>query len=175
MAQFVKLQMTGFNELDEALRQLPKTMSRSVLLKALKKAAKPSLRKGRAEAPKGQGDLADSVDVRPMRRRRYGVEVALGPNAPHAHLVELGTRPRVTIIAKKRALSDGTEIFGVRVENGAMKPNRFWTRSWEMTKMEDLQILGDSIWEELFKAAERLGKKASVGRLSGAEKEALGG
>lgn len=172
--KFIEMKMHGLKELDDALAQLPKSMSRSILIKALKRAAEPAMRKGQANAPTGKTlGIVNSVGARPMRRRRFGAEIAVGPNAPHAHLIEFGTKPRVTVIDRKGVLSDGTAVYGVRVENSGVKPNRFWTRAWEATKGEVLAELKELIWAELHKAAKRLGGQAARGKLTSSGKDAL--
>jgi len=172
---FVQFNVRGLKELDKALAQLPKSMSRRVLIKALTKAAEPLIRRGRLEAPKGwTRKLMESFGVRPMRRKRYGAEVAVGPNAPHAHLVEFGTAPRVTVVSTKKVLAGGGEVFGVRVENAGVRPNRFYTRAWEATKMQVLADLRRRVWEELAAAARKLSKKADRGTLGRGDLEALG-
>ena len=174
MPKLISMRMLGFKELDKALSQLPKTMARDVLLKALKQAAEPALRQGEANAPRGETlGIIGSFGARTMKRRRFGSEIAVGPNAPHAHLSEFGTKPRVTVVENKGVLSDGTHVFGVRVENAGIKPNRFWTRAWESTRNEVLGELKRLVWKELKKAAKRLGGQAARGKLSSAGKESL--
>ena len=174
MAKFINMRMLGFKELDKALSEIPKAMSRDVLLKALKRAAEPALSQGEANAPMGATlGIVNSFGARAMKRRRYGAEIAVGPNAPHAHLIEFGTKPHVTVIENKGVLSDGTHVYGVRVENKGVTPNRFWTRAWESTRNEVLSELQRYIWAELKKAAKRLGGQAARGRLSSEGKDSL--
>lgn len=174
-AGYIQFRTMGFKELDEALWDLPRAIAARALLKALKQAAEPAIRKGQATAPIGTTlGIINSIGARRMKRRRYGVEISIGPNAPHAHLIEFGTKPRVTVIEKKGVLSDGTNVYGVRIENGGLKPNRFWTRAWEATKFEVLSDFRELVWAALLKEAKKLGRKAARGMLNSAEKDMLG-
>ena len=174
-AGYIQFRTMGFKELDEALWALPRIITSRVLLKALKKAAEPAIRKGQATAPIGTTlGIINSIGARRMKRRRYGVEISIGPNAPHAHLIEFGTKPHVDIIEKKGVLSDGSNVYGVRVVNPGIRPNRFWTRAWEATKFEVLSDFRHHVWSALLKEAKKFGRDAERGMLSSAQKDMLG-
>lgn len=149
------MRIAGFRELDRLLAQLPKAVGFQVRYRALLKASKVFLAEARANAPVDEGDLKKSIGAARMRRRTYGAEVAAGASAPHAHLVESGTRERVV-------KSTGRKV-------GSTKPTRFLTRAWDSTKDEVLEEFSHELGSELVKAAEKLARKASQAKLTRAE------
>lgn len=153
----------GLEELDRMLRQLPKTIARSTLRKALEKAAIPirDEAKREAETISTYSDFAESILIRSRlkanqrRRRRPGkdvVEIYVGSTAPHAHLIEFGTQERY-----RKKSGGGT---------GVMPANPFLTRAWEAKRKEALDRLTETLGQELEKAAARLRKRAEKGTLS---------
>jgi HK97 gp10 family phage protein len=144
-------------ELEEALAQLPKSMSKTVMRNACKKAAIPIRDEAVATVPMGpRGNLAKSIKVstklkksqqRWQNRDRSRVEVYVGSDAPHAHLVEWGTQER---FQKKRS----------NKSVGDMPSNPWFTRAFDATKGKALEIMLREISNELVKAAKRLATKA---------------
>lgn len=147
----ITVRVAGLKELDEALKQLPKSVGKTVLRNALKKAAAPVVADAKANAPRDRGDLAESIDIRAtltrrqrrMRARRGAVEMFIGPSFPlgaHGHLVEFGTVK--------------------------MPARPFLRPAWDSNKERVLETFGKLIWAELAKAAKRLAKRAAKGTLS---------
>lgn len=175
MSDFVKFKLTGLNGLSEALRQLPRALGDSVLKKALTQSAGPVVDYARATAGfiDRSGSLRKSIGVRPMRRRRYGSEIAMGPNAPHAHLVEFGTAAH-DITAKPGGILSWLGIRTKYVHHPGAKPKPFFRKAWDAkggpAMLEDL---GVRIWAELAKAADKLAKKGTAGKLSSRDMDAL--
>lgn len=188
-------ELVGIDELQRALKMLPKSMRRTPLLNALKAAGQPTMELAKANAPHGPtGNLADSIHVatqlnRNQRKRHQrmvdGVEVFIGSNAPHAHLVEFGTaermreggvEPRVVGQAAgtmgfdeggAASFEAGDFIFRTTGPGtGRMKPNPFLTRAWDATKHGALEILKRHLWAEIQAAARRVSKRAQKGTLS---------
>ena len=163
-------ELEGLEELDKMLQELPKSMGRSVMRKVLRKAAKPTEVAAKANVPKGDtGNLQDSIGIssrltknqrRHKSRNRDEVEVYVGSNAPHAHLVEFGTQERFR--GAQGARSARTYTGG---STGIMPANPFLTRAWDATKRKALVIIRDELAAELPKAAARLLKRAQKGTL----------
>lgn len=163
-------QLDGVEELDAMLQELPRAMSKSVLRKALTKALKPIQLVAKSNVPHGPtGNLANSIKIsgrlnknqrRGRQRLKDGVEVFVGSDAPHAHLVEFGTAERWRGkhgSRKKRTYTGGY--------TGIMPAEPFLTRAWESTKHKALDIFVVEVRQELYKAAKRLRTRAAKGTL----------
>ena len=152
--------LLGSKELDNALKKLPSAMSKSVLRAALKKAGQPVVNDAKSKAPRDRGDLAESIEIRPIlsrrqRRRRAkkgDIEMFIGatfPRGAHAHLVEFGT--------------------------SSMPARPFLRPAWDSHKRGVSRAIGRELWKALARAAKTLAKKATGGKLKGkAFKELLG-
>lgn len=150
--------ISGAKELEKALKQLPKSTSKSVLRTALRNAAKPTVNMAKATAPVGPtGNLRSSITAKTSlsksqkkRRQKVGdVEMFIGPTAPHGHLLEFGTVK--------------------------MAPRPFMRPAWDSTKQEVLDSIEKELWQAISKAASRLAKKAEAGTFSRTARRALGG
>ena len=94
------VQFYGVEALEKRLKTLSDKVARKEAVKILKKGAPPIKREMKRLAPKKSGALRDSIVTRRGKKRRdLGETVLIGPKggrgkkaAPHAHLVELGTR-----------------------------------------------------------------------------------
>ena len=146
----------GDKALERALAQLPKANSKSVLRRAITKAAEPTRAMAERDAPRDTGDLAESIQVttrlaRSQRPNRGGaVRVFIGAesrNTFYAHLVEFGTR------------------------HSRAQP--FLRPAWERTRREVLTEAGRLIWVNLAKTARTLARKAERGTLSRRAERAL--
>ena len=146
----------GLKELNDMLEQLPKSMQRTPLRNALKKAAKPIQRAAANSAPKGEtGNLADSfvISTKLQGRRvktKYSVHMFVGSTDPKAHLIEFGTTARYTKAGSYR---------------GEMPEYPFYTSVWDKHKWSTLYIIKTELAKELVKAAKRLRTKAIKGTL----------
>lgn len=170
----------GLAELDKMLSQLSKSMSRTVLRNALKKAGKPIADAATASVPVGKtGNLRRSIKISTKLKKsqyRYGrpsrvaVDVFVGSSAPHAHLVEFGTGPRR--LDSPRAVNLGGKV--VMVEHTGQMPARPFLRpAWDLNKEKAVKIFGEEVWKELTKAARRLRIRAERGTLGKRQVEAL--
>jgi HK97 gp10 family phage protein len=152
-----------FSEIDKMLAQLPKSMSKTVMRKALKKSAKPIKQAAESAAPEDDGVLKESFEISPKRagsrpRSKNGVYIFVGSTAPHAWLVEHGSGPRAHESGKS---------------TGQMPANPFFRNAWDANKNESLKILTKEIEVELLKAAKRLSTRAQSGKLGKAATKAL--
>jgi len=156
MAVGVRSTLTGAKELERALSQLPKSTSKSVLRRALKNAAKPTVVLAESLAPRDTGKFAESFEIRAQLKKsqKFGrgkigdVEMFVGSTDPKAHLIEFGTVK--------------------------MAPRPTLRPAWDSTKQKVLDAIEREIWESLAKAARTLAKKAQAGTLGKSARKALG-
>ena len=153
-----KMELTGADALQKALGELPKSLSKGVLRRALTKGAEPVLQAARENVPVDQGDLRDSLAIatrlskgqRQDSPRSKGAEIFIGPSWPkgaHGHLVEFGT------------------------SNTPAQP--FLRTAWDSRGEQVLPKFGEEVWVELEKTARRLAKQAERGKLSAAARRHL--
>jgi HK97 gp10 family phage protein len=162
--------MYGFDELEKMLGQLAKSMSKTVMKNALKKAAVPIRDEAIQNAPGGPtGNLKKGIKISTQltrRQRRYRklgeaeVFVGTAPPAYHGHLVEFGTIEREWKSGKS---------------TGRMTGKPFLRPAWDAKKGAALKILQIEVWRELEKAARRLRGKAEKGTLGKGAVRALRG
>ena len=142
MAKPVKLE--GFRELDAALAQLPKNIERSLLLRVAKKAMAPVRDRAKANAPRDQGDLADSIVMQASRltraaksqdrkRPKKGVRLYVGTADKAGFLQEFGT------------------------VNQPAQP--FFRPAWDGEKETLIVKVGRDLGPEIEKTAKRLAKR----------------
>lgn len=94
------VKLEGLEALERRLKTLSDKVARKEAVKILKKGAPPIKKEMKRLAPKKSGALRNSIVTRRGKKRRdLGETVLVGPKggkgknaAPHAHLVELGTR-----------------------------------------------------------------------------------
>lgn len=157
-ANRTRFQLEGAGQLDRALSQLPKSLSRGVLRRSLTKAAEPVRDAAQQNVPVRTGELRDSLAVatrltpsqRRLQTRAGGVVVYVGaswPQGAHAHLVEFGTA------------------------HSAAQP--FLRPAWDQHGAKVLPAFGEEVWQQLDRTAKRLAMQAEKGRLSRTSQRAL--
>lgn len=99
MPELVEFRMTGLEQINQALSQLPEKLARNVMRGALRAAAKPIKEEAFALAPVSSGRLADSVRVTsrikngiPTAAVKAGGKGARSASVFWARWVEKGTR-----------------------------------------------------------------------------------
>jgi len=169
-------EIAGVKEMMRFFDELPTvSMQKTVLRNALMKAGQPIAQEAIRNVPSHKsrflgnrrvgtlGRLARSIKVSTSLKAsqkkgkvsdRSRVTVYVGSTAPHAHLVEFGTVVRHTKKGKS---------------TGRMTPNPFLTRAWEATKSTALHIFAAEMKEQIIKAARRLAKRASKGKLTASQ------
>lgn len=94
------LRFEGIEEIAQVLSALPGRLGPQVILKTLRKAAKPIVAEAKSRAPRDKGDLIRSIGVINGRGQGKGQSVYVGPRRGGSfkgyagHLVEYGTGPR---------------------------------------------------------------------------------
>lgn len=147
----LRFQMAGTDQLIKAMKKLPKSMTKAVMRGAMRKVLLPVKRAAEARAPVGEtGRFKSSFEIRSTLSKRQrrgqagkfrgGVVMYVGSTDPKAHLLEFGT-------VKMRA-------------RPTLRP------AWDMHKRKMLHALGGELWKSLARAARRLAKAASAGKLS---------
>jgi HK97 gp10 family phage protein len=134
----VRVRFAGGKELEQALRQLPPSVTaKTVIKRALIKAAEPILRTARAMAPKDTGNLKAAIGsgtvlskrqrvLFPVPKGDVQVYVGVSPKANrYAHLLEFGTR--------------------------LVKARPFMRPSWDGHKAETLETIRELMWLEIRK------------------------
>lgn len=115
MAAPAKMEMIGFKALDKLLSDLPPKVSRLVQRKVVTAMSTPVLKAYRRNVKSLVGKVTGRLAQAPARKiktypRTQSVVGIVGPKlkvggrqkvAPHAHLVEFGTKPRSTKAGKK--------------------------------------------------------------------------
>jgi HK97 gp10 family phage protein len=140
MAQ--KFKVEGLKELEEALKELPRATARNVLLRTLKKEAKPIADAASQLAPddprtKGK-DLRESILIAsvPAKKRESDVEVAVGPAT--------------------RAFYGAFQEFGAP-QHG---PKPFLRPAGDQNVMGVLKGIRNTLADEIEKVRKRIAKKA---------------
>jgi HK97 gp10 family phage protein len=148
----VKISITGLKEIDDVLKAMPKELTHSVLGSAHAAAAKPLVNRMQLTAPEGPtGKLVDSIGiVRTSVKRTDNLgEIKVGPRrkrAPHAHLVEYGT--------KARRLK-GRGKYKAGTERGVMPKKPFVKPSFQQTKTVVEQGIASHIGRALSRTMKR--------------------
>lgn len=125
--------IVGAAELQKTLRELPVQIEKNVLRGALRVAGKVFEAEAESLVPVDDGDLKESIRVSAGAKRNGRVWAhvkAGGKKAPHAHLVEFGTRPHE--IRPKGAVSlFFAGIFSKVIQHPGSKPQSFMRRAFD--------------------------------------------
>ncbi len=178
MNQEFTCKLKGLPELLNLLEQLPTvSMQKTAVRNALKKSAAPILNVAKLNVPRGdyafykrimadnlEKSLKISTSLKASQKKgqtydRTRVTVYVGSSAPHAHLIEFGTKDRTQ---KK------TGRF-----TGRISPNPFLRNAWDSTKEIALKILARELRAQIYAAARRLRKRAEKGKLTTKQIEGL--
>lgn len=143
------VRLSGFKELDDAMKDLSTGVQRGVLRRALIEAAQPMARTARRLAPKDEFDLSESITVssklsprqaaihrRMFKSDKASAEVFVGPGAlPQAPLQEFGTFNQ--------------------------EPQPFMRPAWAQHKRSIIEALRLSLADDISKAIKRAERKAA--------------
>lgn len=168
MAMKADFKLHGLKELDAALAALPREIAKVVALKALAEAAEPMLQEVRATADfvDRKGDLRKSVKATRLNRVKRGTfQLRVGPTAPHAHLVEHGTKAHLVSAKEGSVLAALNRILGHEVMHPGAKAKPFFRPVWDRRVRSMLESLKGKFWTELDKAAAALARKALSGKI----------
>jgi HK97 gp10 family phage protein len=145
--RMTKVRLTGFRELERALKELPKATGKNVLRRVGKAAMEPMADSAAAKAPHAEGRLAFSIVVSEKRTRRVrgklasraGIQMAMGPSTG----------------------LPGVLNYAAFVEFGKINtPAQPYMRpAWDQGAELMLQHVKDNLGSEISKAAGKLAKK----------------
>lgn len=142
-AGLIRFEVSGFKELEHALRQLPQAVAGQVLMAALRKAGKPMEADAQQTAPRSKnpgknGHMADSISLRKLKDANSVADVEaslwLGPDPNHWY--------------------GGFQEFGTRFQTA--RP--FMRPAFDRHKDEAIDLLGKELWKGIARAAKRLAK-----------------
>lgn len=137
---------TGVKQIDAVLKNMPLALTHSVMSAAHAQAAKPLVAKAKLLAPEGPtGNLVDSIGIvkSSFKRATEIGEVRVGPRrrkAPHAHLVEYGTKPR----RNRRGANRGT-----------MRKKPFMKPAFTLTKDQVINGIGTATGKVLVRTMKK--------------------
>lgn len=167
-SNFAQFELFGAEELEAALRTLPKNIGKAALKRALVNAAKPVAEDARRSAPVRSGLVRDNITVstklskrqaRAFRKRGKGEVTAFLGAAPsrRAHLIEFGTGPRAH---RKSGESKSGKARTPGRSTGQAPAQPFMRPAWERGKQRILDDFSVALWKEIEKAVARQARKA---------------
>lgn len=142
----------GGRELDAFLQQLPVKVEKNILRAALRAGANEFRKEARQKVPVDDGDLKRSIRVT-TRTKRGTVYAALkvgGRLAPHAHLVEFGTKAHKIKPRKQQALAFGGTL-AHEVDHPGARPQPFMRPTFDGGTSSAIAATGAKIRERLTK------------------------
>jgi len=153
----VKMKIEGAGDIERALAELPRGTAKGVMRRSMKKSLKPVAQMAEGVSPFTIA-VTSKLTARQRReargdRGRSKVVLYVGPvqpdgeDAPHAHLYEFGTGPRVQASTGRAT--------------GAMPARPFLRPAWDMAQPIMLATLRREVWAEIEKAVERARRKAA--------------
>jgi HK97 gp10 family phage protein len=150
----VKVSITGINEIDQAVKNLPLAFQHSTQQAAHVAAAKPLVERMKLLAPEGPtGNLVDSVGIVRMNMSRATNvgEIQVGPRrgrfkGGHGHLNEFGTKPR-------RLRGRGKYKAGT--ERGVMPKHPFVQPAFSQTKGEVEKAIAVNVGKSVVRLIKR--------------------
>lgn len=150
--------VTGFKEVDELLKRLPKELNHKVVGSAIFQSTKPLVSSAKARVKNKTGNLKESIGaVRQSIKRATEIgEVRVGPRIGgrykgyHGHLVEYGAKDRPP---------GGWYARFANAHNTTSKPHPFLKPAFEATKGEVMGQINNNIAISLRNSMRRLLKK----------------
>jgi HK97 gp10 family phage protein len=130
----ISFNVSGLAECNAMLNKLPDELARKAGETAVRAGGNFLKKAVQEKAPKGKGHLAKSIKIRKRRTAAGLVGFTLAVMSPHAHLVEWGTKAHKIVAGKKgrsgaktgkKALSDGSLIYGAEVDHPGAQAHPF--------------------------------------------------
>jgi HK97 gp10 family phage protein len=142
--------ISGGRELDAFLQQLPVKVEKNILRAALRAGASEFRKDARQRVPVDDGDLKRSIRVtaRTKRGTVYAAVKAGGRLAPHAHLVEFGTKAHKIKPKKQKALAFGGTV-AREVDHPGARPQPFMRPTFDGGASSAIAATGAKIRERL--------------------------
>lgn len=145
MAVVGTMQVTGFKELQSALKRLPANVARKVSRRAMRRGAVIIQQDAKRRAPVDTGGLRKNLKVvESGRASRQGVvlfRVRTSKGARHAYLMEYGTLPRIIKVAKYYDEATGRWRLIKNVRAGAVQARPFMRPAFDTKKQEAVRAI----------------------------------
>ncbi len=144
--------ITGGRQLDELLRTLSVKVEKNILRSALRAGANEFKAAVKANIPVVEGALKASVRVTTKTKRGtiYAYLKSGGRKAPHAHLVEFGTRPHRIAPKGAGGLRIGSAFVGA-VDHPGAKPHPFARTAFDEKPQQAIAAVAAQIRKRLTK------------------------
>lgn len=142
--------ITGGAELSRMLSSLPAKIEKNIMRSALRAGAAVIRAEAKTTAPVLTGALQKSIRIS-GKAKGGQITVSLkmgGAKAPHAHLVEFGTRPHKIAAAVADALAIGGNVV-VGVEHPGAKPSPFFRAAFDSKSAAAIEAVGAQIRKRL--------------------------
>jgi HK97 gp10 family phage protein len=172
MARRMNVSVSGTSATMRNLRELRPSTQRKVLRPAISKGATPLLKAARRLAPVGDGLTPDgqkrkhlAKTLKKTRAKTYkngSVIVVIGPEkgaAPHAHLVDKGTKAHTIVLSKPANLGNVILPAGTRINHPGAKASHFMDRASQASSSQVLSIVEKTTAKGIEKEAARLAKR----------------
>lgn len=140
----------GGRELDAFLQQLPVKVEKNILRAAMRAGGNVFKRGAKQRVPVDEGDLQRSIRIttRTKKGTVYAYVKAGGRRAPHAHLVEFGTKAHKIVAKKDGALAFGAQVVS-EVDHPGAKPHPFMRPTFDGEAVSAIAATGAKIRERL--------------------------
>lgn len=161
----IDVKVAGIKTLMKALKQLPVKSQRRVVKSAVSKASTPIVKMAKKLTPLGDGLKPDGTKREHLRKtitktaakvyKNGAVVVTIGPKAkaaPHAHLVDLGTKPHDIVLSKPW----GRVPAGTTIKHPGAKPSNFLKRAVEATRQQAKAAMEKGIAKGIEREAAKL-------------------
>lgn len=142
--------ITGGAELQAALSSLPAKIEKNIMRAAVRAGAAVLRAEARTNAPVATGALKKSIRISSKAKGgKINVTVKAGGKlAPHAYLVEYGTRPHQIKPGEAEALSVGGTVVGGVMHPGS-QPKPFMRPAFDAKAQEAIEAVSAKIRERL--------------------------
>lgn len=145
-----QVNLKGMAELQKFLTALPVNVEKKILRSSLSAGATVIKNEAKKLVPVRDGGLKKSIRVSSKATKKGQVTATAKATAPHAHLVEFGTKPHL-IAAQNRSLEIGGQLVGPVVHHPGAKPHPFMRRAMDTKTKEALTAVANRIKERLTK------------------------
>lgn len=140
----------GGRQLAEFLQQLPVKIEKNIMRAALRAGAAVIREEAKTQVPVDSGALRRSLKVSTSTKRgRITAKLKVGGTlAPHAHLVEFGTKPHKIKPKRQQALSFGG-VVAREVDHPGARPRPFMRPAFDSHSSEAIAAVGAKVRERL--------------------------
>lgn len=142
--------IVGGRELDAMLQSLPVKVERNILRAALRAGAAVFREEAKAKAPVDSGALRRSIKVSTNSKKgRVTAKLKVGGKlAPHAHLVEYGTKPHTITAKQGGGLTVGGNVVS-SVDHPGARPRAFMRPAFDTKPPAAIAAVASKIRERL--------------------------